>query len=233
MVNNQLVQCAKAIRYPVTLCPNLFNIAPTIKLVKAAVRHIIPVNQDAASFVIGSLPTGGFSLCSCGIVGDCQPIIVPNAKDEMFAEKKIIKKHFVTFVYHGNFPPFIPSTLIFIRATTHRLTQREAAETSLARRFHFSSFFPSLLRFYPICFTHIFPSRSIFPKFFFFQTNEVRVSPSVCLIRVKSQTLENFVFPSDLSNKRRAIFLSPKLRSFVQFIPIGNHLITISMRSRI
>lgn len=50
--------------------------------------HVMPVNQDAASSVIGSLPTGGFSLCSCGIVGDCQPIIVPSDRDEMFARKE-------------------------------------------------------------------------------------------------------------------------------------------------
>lgn len=88
IVNSQQRENGKAIKHPVILRPNLSAIMPTVMLITVADMHVIPVNQDASSSVIGSLPTGGFSLCNCGIVGDCQPTIVPNEKAEMFARKE-------------------------------------------------------------------------------------------------------------------------------------------------
>lgn len=88
IVNSQQPQSGKPIKHPATLRPNLFAIIPTVKLVKAAVMHVTPISQDTSSSDIGLSPTGGFSLCSCGIIGDCQPIILPNDRVAMFAKKK-------------------------------------------------------------------------------------------------------------------------------------------------
>lgn len=87
IVNSQQAQSGKPMKQPASLRPNLFAIIPTVKLVKAAVMHVIPITQDASSSVIGLSPIGGFSLCNCGIIGDCQPIIVPSDRAAIFAKK--------------------------------------------------------------------------------------------------------------------------------------------------
>lgn len=155
--------------------------------------HVIPVNQDAASFVIGSLPTGGFSLCNCGIVGDCHPIVVPSDRDEMFARKE----HVITSssLYYKLCLPSLPSIRRYspISATT---SCRNLPGSSILLPLTIAS----LITFFLSISLYLFLARIPYCNASLSQ-NKICTLLSICLCarpptRSKSLLLENFSIPS-------------------------------------